>query len=273
MIYLSIKKGEILFKVDIPDDKKNREATGEGNRVSIHTSDKLEERFKLLDVSAELRASFMAGLFKVSGSGKYLEDTKKSSKSSSMTLVYSVSTVSEKLYLTQLQEFIDFDVLQRTKATHILIGINYGSNCTVTAKYEYSNDSENFQISGNLSAQFQRMKKTLDIKGKAKLDFDTKDKQNEMKFDFSWTCDVAPEGSTLPTTFEEARDLAVTLPTLVSNTPNGKGVPLKFKFVSVTEAREWLKLNSTVHLLLRSIDQSTISDVMNVSTFHTIIEI
>ena len=133
---LSLLQGEILFvgDIDIPEEKKNPQATGDGNRVYIDTSDSLDEKFKLFDISAELRASFMAGLFSVSGSGKCLNESKKTSKSSSITLVYSVSTITETLYLTQLKDFIDFDVLLNTKASHILTSINYGANCTGEVK-------------------------------------------------------------------------------------------------------------------------------------------
>ena len=205
--------GDIIFKANIPDSEIKSQYAGDKNYVSIQTSDSLEERFKLLDVKGELRASFMAGLFEVKGSGKYLDDAKKTSKSSSLTLIYSVSTKTETIYLRHLRDYIDFDLLANTKATHILTEINWGANCTVNAKYEYSSDTEKLDIAGHLNAELKKIKGTIDMSGNADLKYQTNKHEKKVRFDFNYLCDVQPDGANLPETFEDARKLAVTLPT------------------------------------------------------------
>ena len=182
-----------------------------------------------------------------------------------MTLVYSVSTITETLYLTQLIDYIDSEVLLNTKASHILTSISYGANCTVTANYEYSNENEKFEIGGQLNAELKKIQGLLDAGGKAGIKYQSSDKNDYTGFKCTWYGDVIPRKAKLPEKFKEARDLAVKLPAALEDTNGGKGVPLKFTFVSVAKAKNWLDKSLESHLNLRAIDESTITEVMNVS--------
>ena len=135
----------------------------------------------------------------------------------------------------------------------------------MTAKYEYANENEKFEIGGQLNAELKKIQGVLDVGGEAGIKYESSGKKDFSGFKCTWYGDVIPRNAKLPENFEEARDLAVKLPAALEDTNGGKGVPLKFSFVSVAQARNWLEKSSKAQLNLRSIDESTITEVMNVS--------
>ncbi|XP_038163454.1 stonustoxin subunit alpha-like [Cyprinodon tularosa] len=92
-------------------------------------SDSLEEKCKVMDIGASLKASIMAGMFEVKGSAKYLNNQKKSRNQLQLTFQYKTTTNFKQLNLgpDQLKtKEIDEDI--KRSATHVVTGIEYGTN-------------------------------------------------------------------------------------------------------------------------------------------------
>ena len=64
------------------------------NTVDLVLSDNIEEKFHKLGIDAELQASILAGLVKLSGSGSYLSEQRKSAKAARMSCIFKVSDIS-----------------------------------------------------------------------------------------------------------------------------------------------------------------------------------
>lgn len=58
--------------------------------VDLVLSDTNEDKFNKLDIDAQLQISLLAGLIKLSGSGAYFQEERKSARTARMSLVYKV---------------------------------------------------------------------------------------------------------------------------------------------------------------------------------------
>lgn len=113
----------------------------------------IKKRFKL-NVEAQLKLSVLAGLITLEGSGKYLSNEKKSSKSIKSTLVYRTKTkeVSLNFYHDDLNKYIVTEAFQNQEATHIVIGIKWGAYVLASFELKEFNSEDKKDIKGNLKA-------------------------------------------------------------------------------------------------------------------------
>jgi len=104
--------------------------------IKISKTDTYKEKLDRLDVEAELSASFLAGLVKVSGSGRYLSDKRETNLVMQSSMYYSITTVEEELNLASIdiKRCLAFDTLDSDVATHVVTGISWGAKCVITAK-------------------------------------------------------------------------------------------------------------------------------------------
>ena len=63
------------------------------NTVDLVLLDSIEEKFHKLGVEAQLQVSILSGLVKLSGSGSYLNEERRSSRAARMSCVYKVSII------------------------------------------------------------------------------------------------------------------------------------------------------------------------------------
>jgi hypothetical protein len=105
-------------------------------KVDYEITDRISEKFHKLSVNAELQLSVLAGMINLQGSGKYLQEEKASAKVSRMTLLYSIMTKSERISISnlELKEIIDLNTIDSFEATHVVVGIDWGANCTITSE-------------------------------------------------------------------------------------------------------------------------------------------
>ena len=54
--------------------------------IKVAISDKIDDKFFLMDISAEIKMSFLSGLIEVGGSAAFLNEKKSSSRMTSVTL-------------------------------------------------------------------------------------------------------------------------------------------------------------------------------------------
>uniref|UniRef100_A0A3B3QNN6 Fibronectin type-III domain-containing protein n=1 Tax=Paramormyrops kingsleyae TaxID=1676925 RepID=A0A3B3QNN6_9TELE len=112
---------------DAEDIEKNM-SVHEQNQSKSHitASDSLSKKSSLLDVSASLKASFLAGLVEIGGSAKYLKDTVTTESQCRVTMHYSQKTVFKQLNMKNIGKVTYADVIKQGTATHVVTGVLYG---------------------------------------------------------------------------------------------------------------------------------------------------
>ena len=99
-------KGDNVFTVKL-DEEDDIYVTESGNStVELSMSDSFQEKFRHLDIEAELSVSLLSGMIKLSGSGKYLDEKRESEHKQCMSLIYKTTTVTEEVFLKQLRKNI-----------------------------------------------------------------------------------------------------------------------------------------------------------------------
>ena len=64
------------------------------NTVDMVLSDNIEEKFHKLGIDARLQISVLSGLVKLSGSGSYLNEKRKSARAARMSCIFKVIDIS-----------------------------------------------------------------------------------------------------------------------------------------------------------------------------------
>lgn len=140
------------------------------NAVEVKPINQLDARFnkavtfhqKLfeLGIGPELGASILAGLVPVSDCGLYLiEQRRLWDRFAQYSLLYNITTVEENLNLgaSGIRDFLLPDVLTTTKATHVVVGINWGGQFIVTAHAEATEPDRLSHLQQSLDDDFQSL--------------------------------------------------------------------------------------------------------------------
>ncbi|XP_038059627.1 uncharacterized protein LOC119730696 [Patiria miniata] len=254
--------GDTLFGSKLEDDAVDTMDIA-GTSIELVMSDNLQEKYNKLNVEAELQVSLMAGLIRLSGSGSYLGEERKSARAQSMSLIYKLRTVNEEIMLRQNKNKIDLEILspstrQTVNATHVVVAIDWGAVCTVTCEYETKEDENVTEVKGALSAELKKIKGVVDAKGSTKASYDDKNKENHKTFTFKCKADVLARGKDLPVTFEGAVELARNLPSLVKGTNKGKGVQLLYMLMPLNDVVNICRLQIQLQIEYTSINDDII---------------
>lgn len=172
-------------------------------KISTVTDDSFDNKANALDVSASLKVSVLAGLVDVKASGRYLKDTKSSSKTERLSLIYKRHTHLERLK-PDLCKRGTADLITGASdlggATHVITGIEYGNNVVFMFEDTVSSKSDQSKIEGNLAASIKTLSWSVDGEGNLNV--------NETADSRSHTCSVKYFGDVLldknPSTLAEA---------------------------------------------------------------------
>ncbi|XP_073345425.1 neoverrucotoxin subunit alpha-like [Pagrus major] len=190
----------------------------------ITASDSFNSKSSLLDIEASLKASFMSGLVEVSGSAKYLNDTKKSKNQSRVTCRYKATTHFNELSVTQLGSMNNQqkDFIKKGTATHVVTRILYGANAFFVFDSKKLEASSVQDIQGHMEAVIKKFP-SFNIGGKVAIKLTDEEKNMTNKFSCKFYGDFILDRN--PTTFEDAVKTYAELPKLLGE--NGeKSVPV-----------------------------------------------
>ncbi|XP_039373365.1 uncharacterized protein LOC120392694 [Mauremys reevesii] len=218
----------------------------------IIASDTIEEKANALNVTASLKASFLGGLVEVSGSAKYLNDTRKSKQQARVTLQYSATTKFEHLTMSHLgPENVSYHaVFDQGTATHVVTAVLYGAQAFFVFDREVSSSENVRDIEGKLQIVMKKIP-LFSIEGEGAVKMDEKEKLNAEKFSCKFHGDFALERN--PTNFQDAMKIYSTLPKLLGDSGE-KAVPMRIWLYPLT------KLDSRAAQLVREISLKLISD-------------
>ncbi|XP_076134769.1 stonustoxin subunit beta-like [Alosa pseudoharengus] len=189
-------------------------------RFQVAVSEILSEKTSLLDVSASLKASFIGGLVQVGGSAKYLNKKTSSARQCSVTLKYHLTTEFKELLIRELETPSDLD---KTDATHVVVGVLYGAHALMEFQQTASDASSKQEVQGNLNVIIKKIP-LIDISGDGRLQVDAKDMEKVKTMSCEFYGDFHLED--LPSSYEEAVKVYKKLPSLMGE-KGEKAVPVK----------------------------------------------
>ncbi|CAG0885349.1 unnamed protein product [Darwinula stevensoni] len=177
----------------------------------IIAEDSISEKTSALDIDASLKLSFLGGLVEVSGSGKYLDDRKSSSKQARIVLQFKSKSCFKGLTMEQLgTDGIEHpEVFEKDIATHVVTRIEYGADAFFVFDREVSSNETVRDVEGKLNVAFEKIK-GLPIKGEATAKVKEQEKLETYQLRCKYYGDILLEKN--PTTFEEGLQIFQELP-------------------------------------------------------------
>ncbi|XP_063960604.1 uncharacterized protein LOC129268891 [Lytechinus pictus] len=250
---------EALFVSKLEDNMVENMGIAETD-IEMAMSDSFEEKCKILGVEDELQLSVAVGMVELSGSGAFLGDEWRSAKAQSKSLIYKRMTVNEEIILSQSRTIVDRDILSGTNpdATHVVVGIDWGAQCTITCGYENNENDDFTAVTGEMSVELEKLRDVLNTKGGVNDLVDAKKTDERSRLSYKYRADILTTEEYISVTYEGANQIARSLPKLVKeNTNGGKGVPLKYYLMSLESARRKLRVDASEDISYKEVDECT----------------
>ncbi|XP_067033108.1 uncharacterized protein [Acropora muricata] len=182
----------------------------------VLAEDTIDDKASALNIKANLKLSFLGGLFNVEGAAKYLDDRKTSTHHSRVVLKYETTTELKELTMehlgrgkVQYPEVFDQDI-----ATDVVVGIVYGANAFLIFDQEVSKDESFKEVHGNMKVLVKALP-GISVDGKGSVDIKEDQKKKTEKMLCKMYGDFRTEES--PTTYEEAVRVYKQLPSLIGD--------------------------------------------------------
>jgi len=196
--------------------------------LEFTNNDTYAEKFNKMKLNAELGASFLSGLVSVNGSGRYLSETRTSSRIMQVSCLYNITTVREKLNFTAftdpvLKSHLNLNVIQSGIGTHVVSEIEWGANSVVNARYKVADRTNQSEVQGILDAGLAGLKSIVNTEG----EFERAQKNSQTSFEIRVNGDLVA-GEDMPTDFESAIQFIKKMPSRISASNGGKGKPLVY---------------------------------------------
>ncbi|XP_051547740.1 cytolytic toxin-alpha-like [Myxocyprinus asiaticus] len=180
----------------------------------VTASDSIEEKSNLLNIGGSLKLSILGGLINVSGSAKYLNDTKKSFNQQRLTLHYHSTSKFEELTMNHLapENIVHHQVLDNDTATHVVTAVLYGADACFVFDREVSSEEDKTTVKGEANVAFEKLK-FISVDVNVNLKMNDAQKNAVQKFSCIFYGDF--QLSSNPTSFEDALKVFVDLPKLL----------------------------------------------------------
>ncbi|KAI1798590.1 hypothetical protein F4811DRAFT_566311 [Daldinia bambusicola] len=201
------------------------------------------EKLSNMNISANLSASFLSGMVSVDGSGSYLNNTCNSKKVMESSLLYNITTKSQKLNLghSGLREALGLKLLKLSYATHVVVGIEWGANSIVTFRSTTSENNDTTKIEGHFKMGFEKLK-LVKVAGGAEADIGDTEKEAMSSLEFTVFGDVLADDGTIPVDFESAIKYMRNVLRYINKANGGKGKPLVYTLLLI-EALQYLGID------------------------------
>merc|ERR1719244_2558569 len=178
----------------------------------IQQEHSLEDDLNLLEVEAQLAASFKAGMIKIRGAASYLGREETKEDQSSVVFTYKSRSRTESIS-PNLTQNLQIDVCSKDNPvhklsqdyvpTHVVSAITYGGDVHFVYTKESSTDQSIMDVFGSLSIDIKL--KVTEISGDAKVNYTTEDNESYDKLQIEMFSDfIVP---VQPTTLEETIEI------------------------------------------------------------------
>ncbi|OCK85677.1 hypothetical protein K432DRAFT_439107 [Lepidopterella palustris CBS 459.81] len=238
--------------------------------VQLCLSDTFKEKFEKMDITADLTASVLAGLVAVTGSGNYLNDKRGSSHTVQQSLVYKITTAHEALNFSnqELKPCLILPLLQCGLATHVVVEVEWGAQCVLTAKHQLSNEAERTAIEGKFDATFKMLEATLGIQGKADLAKDAADMEKSTEFKVTVYGDVVADDGLMPVDFDSALKFIRNLPKYTAAANDGKGKPIKYALLPIRDLLSSLQIEVKADVAITQLSEECLTGFVHLFDQH-----
>lgn len=225
--------------------------------IKISKTDTYKEKFDTFGMDSDLSASFLAGLVKVGGAGRYLSDRRDTSLVVQSSLHYHVTTVEEGLNLaaSNIKECLAIDFLDKNVATHVVTKISWGARCIITAKGHLQSSEDRSQLAGELEAQFGLLRGVglAESDGPANIGKDGGHTHAGSSFEVTVFGDVLATDGLMPSDFATSQRFIRNVPKYISEANGGKGQPLTYTLMPLSLFNMFrileIKANTIIHQL------------------------
>ncbi|XP_039858424.1 uncharacterized protein LOC120715476 [Simochromis diagramma] len=226
------------------------------NDFEIVASESISGKSSALNVEASLKASFLGGLVQVSGSAKYLNDSKSSRNQARVTLKYKATTKFQQLSMNHLgkKNVKHRYVFDKGLATHVVTAILYGAQAFFVFDREVSEQENRQDVQGNLNVTIKKIP-LLSVEGEGSLKMEDKDKESVDKFSCKFHGDFCLPKP--PTTFQGAVEVYQSLPGLLG-AQGRNAVPVMVWLLPLTA------LDSSAAKLVREISTGLVQEAQRV---------
>lgn len=215
----------------------------------VDENESQKDTFNKLNIDGSLKINLMAGLLKIEGSAKYLQQTKTNSRTVRVTHILHMKTKTQRLQISMadLCEYFSSDALENPNATHCVIGITWGANVAATFEETLTSVEAAKEIQGLLSAALknpasdliggEKPAKDRDAGGKLEYTNTNDSKLRSLKISFSG--DVLIKD--VPHTVEDVFKIFKTVPFELEKLNDGKGQQIEFELYPLKRMAETFK--------------------------------
>jgi len=220
----------------VPDDALVRNPAAATTTIQTISTDAYKDKFSLLGISPDLGASILGGLLEIqahdgtgSGSGAYLARRRTTDGAVQAALMHRLLTVRERVdrRSSGLRSSVDLHALQGTRATHVVVTIDYGVETIVEINHRLDGDQTN-----RAAAMVEALKISLD--DTSANGFHPQLQASPATLDISVFSDVLPEPANVHSIQEAAELLRRQLPQALHQVNMGKGKPVTYRLLPLT---------------------------------------
>ena len=191
----------------------------------------IQDRVESLDVSASLSLSILGGALDISGFGSYLDRSNKKSESHTLVTVARVLTKHKRLEIQPMLDHVALtaDVIQKTRATHVVTGITYGGTALGTVVLKKSSSDKTNEIKGELDLSFTKAALGK-ISGTGKLSKEDTERLENIDLDVRLIADFRDKKAPAPATATELMEVVKRTVELIGDT----GVPYELHLTPIS---------------------------------------
>ena len=221
-----------VFRQPLSDDSPTiSKANNSYSETRFSNVSSLEEKFRELKVTGELQLSVLVGMCELGGSAEYLKQKRNSFGTVTSTQLCHIKTVTDRLEVShdQVKNNISEEAMRHRRATHVVIEIEWGANCVMTAREQKRIIENKRKAEGKIAIVVSHIRDF----GRQIVGLGNTKEETEERIETSVEIlgDVLPDE--LPQTVDDAKVMMANIPQLVKNCNDGKGKPLTYVMIPI----------------------------------------
>jgi hypothetical protein len=254
-------EGGNLFNSELPESFVPIQDSANVNYY-IDFNNSQKETFNNMNIEASLKLSLMGGLLDVTGSAKYLKQTKTNSHTVRATFMYQAKTKQEHLLINtaDLYKYFSLDALENPNATHVVIGILWGANVAATFERVVENRDAVEKLEGRLAIDLKIV--ACSVKGDANVNLQDINKTDFESLTVSFSGDVLIKDC--PQTIDAVMKTFENIPDLIKPLNGGKGRQLEFVLYPLKRIAQMFKLELKVERLIKEVSEHLVIRIENI---------
>lgn len=218
--------------------------------VQVSYVDSYEEKFGKMAVGTELGGSILAGLVNPGGAGRYLGETRETNETLQAALHHQITTVQETLNFMSngIRDCLAFKVLRSSEVTHVVTGIEWGSQSIVTARHRLLNNIEVSGFESRFRAEVETFKEAIENPRPVNHGIPNGQIGTGISLGITAYSDILANEGIIMHNFQEAYEFLELMPSYIKNNNGGKGSPLSYTLLPVSVLSMFLPVQVNVDI-------------------------